>query len=260
MEPDDKIFEIGLSTANKIRTRIAEVKIPRNDAAKCLPLIYFFVRSYKSYVALHLLWANGYVEDSYTLARTIYELCLQADFMAGDLENRSNQFADSTFATMLEYHRRLSPTHAELGEAMAEEIAQRWKEFRTSKGLPEAPPKYQANWWGGGGVRKLVEALNLPVGDEYETIYFMLSDHVHSSVSLVHRYATTSDDDSVTLNFDPARSHELTVPYSASGWLLRIGGRVSDAMNLGLGKELEQAAVELNSVARPGLAGEKTPG
>jgi len=255
-ESDDTIFEIGLDAANKIRSRLAEVRTARIETAKCLPLMYFFVRSYKSYGALRLLWINGYIEDAHTIARTIYELCLQADFMSEDLENRSIQFADSVYATMLEYYRRLSPEHAELGKPMAEQMMRQRKDFRKSKGLPEEPPKYQTNWWGGGGVKRLIEALNLPLDHEYETIYFMLSDHVHSSVSLVHRYArTSSDEDALNLNFNPERSHELTIPYSTTGWLLRIGRRVSEAMGLGLEKDLEQAAVELNSVARPRIHG-----
>jgi len=249
-ESDDRIFEIGLSAADKIRARLAEVVIPRTEVERFLPLIYFFVRSYKSYAALRLLWTNGYVEDAHTLARTIYELCLQADFIARDIETRSIQFAESLFATALEYYRRLSPEQAERGKPIAEELEQWRKEFRISKGLPEEPCKYQVNWWGPGGVKRLVEALNLPLADEYETIYFMLSDHVHSSVSLVHRYAIR-DKGSLSLNFNPERSHNLTVPYSTSGWLLRIGRRVSDAVGLGLEKELEEAAVKLNSVARP---------
>jgi hypothetical protein len=250
MEPDDRIFEIGLAAADKVRARLAKAKITGSDVEKFLPLIYFFVRAYKSYAALRLLWTSGYVEDAYTLTRTIYELRLQADFMAEDLGNRSIQFAENVFVTALEYYSRLDPAHAEQGKTMAEEIGQLRKEFRISKGLPEEPPKYQVNWWGGGGIRRLVEALKLPLDYEYETIYFTLSDHSHSSPSLVHRYATR-DENSLRPLFSHERSHKLTVPHSASVWLLQIGQHVSKAIGFGLEKELEQAAVELNSVVKP---------
>jgi uncharacterized protein DUF5677 len=245
MEPDDRIFEIGLAAADKIRARLEKAEITGSDVEKFLPLVYFFVRAYKSYAALHLLWTSGYIEDAYTLARTIYELRLQAGFMAEDLDNRSIQFAENVFATALEYYRRLDPAHAEQGKAMAEEMAQIRKEFRISKGLPEEPPKYQPNWWGGGGIKRLVEALKLPVNYEYETIYFRLSDHAHSSTSLVHRYATRNEN-SLRLAFSHERSHKLLVPHSASLWLLQIGQHVSKAIGFGLEEELEQAAVELN--------------
>lgn len=250
IESDDRIFEIGLSVADKIRARLAEATISRSDLEKVWPLIYFFGRAYKSYVALRLLWIGGYVEDAHTLARTIYELCLQADFFAGDIENRSIQFTENLFATALEYYRRLNPEQSEQGKAMAEELAQLRKEFRISKGLSDEPAKYQVNWWGGGGVKGLVKKLGLPLRIEYETIYFILSDHAHSSVSLAYRYAVRNEN-SLTLNCGPERSHEITVPYSTTGWLLRIGSRVSEVLSLGLKNELEKAAVKLNLVARP---------
>ena len=102
-----------------------------------MPLIYFFVRAYKSYAALRLLWTSGYVEDSYALTRTIYELRLQANFMAENLEDRSIKFAENVFATALEYYRRLDPAHAEQGKSMAEEMGRLREEFRKSKGLPD---------------------------------------------------------------------------------------------------------------------------
>lgn len=129
---------------------------------------------------------------------------------------------------------------------MASEVERLRKEFRLSKGLPQEPPKYQANWWGGGGIKGLIEALKLPVDYEYETIYFRLSDHAHSSTSLFVKYVTT-DENSLRMSFGRERSHKLTVPYSASFWLLQIGQHVSKAIGFGLEKELEQAAVELNS-------------
>ena len=48
MEPDDRMFEIGLAAADKIRARLEKAEITGSDVEKFLPLVYFFVRAYSA--------------------------------------------------------------------------------------------------------------------------------------------------------------------------------------------------------------------
>jgi len=131
------------------------------------PFFFFFARAYKSCGAVRLLWAHGFVEDAYTVTRTIYELRLQARFIAEDLSVRSIQFTENIFVTALEYYRRTGDQAGDEAQTIARDIERLRKEFRRSNGLADSEPKYQPNWWGGGGIKRLVEALGLPLDEEY---------------------------------------------------------------------------------------------
>ena len=241
MSSADKFFEIALAAADKIRARLAETKIESGEIDVYRPLLYFFARAYKSCGAVRVLWAQGYVEDAHTITRTIFELRLQAKFMASDLEDRSAQFTENVFATALEYYRRSRRENDIEAEFIAHDLERLREEFRESKNLSHVEPKYQVNWWGGGGIKRLIEALALPVEKEYQVIYFMLSDHVHSSTSLAHRYATRNEN-ALALSFAGQNTSSVTVPWSASVWLLEIGDLVDKALNLGMNDEIIEAS------------------
>jgi hypothetical protein len=209
-KPADRLFDISLSAADKIRTRLKDIKLSNGELDKFRPLLYFFARAYKSCEVVRLLWAHGFVEDAYSVTRTIYELRLQARFIAEDLTSRSLQFTENIFVTALEYYRRTGRRDDSEAQGIARDIERLRTEFRRSNGLPETAPKYQPNWWGGGRIKKLVKALGLPLDQEYDVIYFMLSDHVHSSTSLTHRYATR--DQNALATFASESSNSLTVP------------------------------------------------
>jgi len=80
----------------------------------------------------------------------------------------------------------------------------------------------------------------------------MLSDHVHSSTSLTHRYSAR-DQNALLADFAPESSTSFTVPWSASAWLLEIGDQLSRSLDLGIGVEIDQAFRDLLDVGQEGV-------
>ena len=118
-------------------------------------MLFFFCKAYKSYQAIQLLWQNGFVEDAYNLARSIYEIRLQVILISGDPVQRSKLFTDHWFKTgygTLQIMKRQFPKREELLKQGEVDI----REGAAASGRtdllddPEAAERsITKKWWGG---------------------------------------------------------------------------------------------------------------
>src|SRR6266446_2212002 len=81
MRIDDQLFRIGMEIAELVTRQVSKGKVPDPLGDK-RAMLFFFLRSRKTYGATATLWREGYSEDAFTLGRTIYELRLQAIYLA----------------------------------------------------------------------------------------------------------------------------------------------------------------------------------
>jgi hypothetical protein len=76
----DRAFEIGSGTVNKFLPQIFAKPIGENGNYK-KALLFFFCKSLKTYGAIRTLQNRGFMEDARILARSIFELRLQALYL-----------------------------------------------------------------------------------------------------------------------------------------------------------------------------------
>jgi hypothetical protein len=249
----EQLFAIGTETADTLVVALKSTALRLTDYRHAM--LFFFCKAYKTYHAIQILWTNGYAEDATNLARSIYEIRLQVLFMSGDPLPRSQQFFDHWFKCgvgQLQILRRLFPDRQTELDENEQLIRQGVRDRATDpfNDVVAAKKAVTAKWWGPGGIRGLLEKLGLD--HEREVIYYELSEHSHSGMSLLHQYMRHSDG-SINLNYRPTLSKSRIVPLGALEWLLQIVGLTSQACELNLEDKLAAAtaAYRVYSEATP---------
>ena len=88
-----RMFQLAIELAEKIKNNSKH--LIASDEEELLykgAMLFFFSKAYKSYQAIKTLWENGFAEDAFVLARTIFEIALQARYMTKEPRTRARLF------------------------------------------------------------------------------------------------------------------------------------------------------------------------
>ena len=236
------LFQVGLELGHKIIEKVRSVSgSDGEELAYKGAMLFFFCKAYKSYQAANLLYRQGYLEDAFILARTVFELALQARYMKEDPKPRARLFTEYDPVARYRYYLRLKKlgvideiekfkTHShELG---LEEMKQ--YHDRLHKVYPE-----RKNWWG-EGIGWLARHLGKEMEKRYVTIYWMQSNLVHSAAASVKAYLKQHEE-GLLINCSPARSNRSMVPQEITLFFLDIAGHVAEALKLELDEDVSKA-------------------
>jgi uncharacterized protein DUF5677 len=248
---DGPLWVVGKDLAESLLERLRNTRVS-GKAEYRRAMLFFFCKAYKTYQAVELLWSGGYVEDATSVVRSIYELRLQAAFMSRDPVIRSRQFLKHQFKCSigtLQILRRLNDpvrrSELDMGESVVRDAAESEGMLDLFNNLPAAVRAITKNWWGSGGIKRLLEDLGLE--GEYDLIYSQLSDYSHGGVRLLQRYVQLSEN-SMTMLYRPVRSPSITVPWSAFDWLSQIIGYTGRAFDLNFDETVLRAQEKAKAV------------
>jgi hypothetical protein len=73
MQADEQLFRIGDEIADLLIARLSAARVSGQLPYR-RTMLFFFLKSLKTYRSAALLWQQGYGEDAFTLARAIYEV------------------------------------------------------------------------------------------------------------------------------------------------------------------------------------------
>lgn len=258
----DELFKIGRRLAEVFLGKLRETgRLGNTEHQRAM--LFFFCKAYKSYQAVQLLWQNGFVEDAYTLARSIYEIRLQVILMSGDPVQRSKLFTDHWFKTgygTLQIMKRQFPKRdEELKQGEGDIRAGATASGRTGllHDAEAAERSIRKKWWG-GSIKGLLKQLNVGLEvtckslnqirqwdyeTEYDIIYSQLSDYTHSGVRLFHKFLTEEC-------YRPTKSAAILVPFSVTDWLSQIVGYAARAFQIDLDKIVAEEQQKAQSIAK----------
>ena len=195
---------------------------------------------------------KGFVEDSYVLARSLYELRLQAIYLSQAPEERSKLLIRHWFKAGYGTYLLLK---AEGNPERETDLAVGLKAMREgvdAAGFSDifdddvASRKAIAQKWWGGTVKKLVQDIDLE--GEYDLIYAQLCDFAHSGARVIHRFVQQRTASKVQMLYRPERSQSLLIPWSVNDWLIQIIGFTSRAFELGFDSQVYFAQSMAKSV------------
>lgn len=102
------MFQIGLDLAEKVVAKMSSLNaLDEEEFVYKGAIFFFFCKAYKSYQAVRVLWREGFAEDAFILARTIFELALQVRYMVEDPKPRARLFAEHDPVVRYRYYQRL---------------------------------------------------------------------------------------------------------------------------------------------------------
>ena len=89
------LFQIGIELGRSIVAKVNSVSGSDGEEwAYKAAMLFFFCKTYKTYQAAYLLHREGFSEDAFILARTVFELALQARYMKEDPKPRARLFTE----------------------------------------------------------------------------------------------------------------------------------------------------------------------
>jgi hypothetical protein len=186
----------------------------------------------KSYQAIRVLWREGFAEDAFIIARTIFELALQARYMQEDPKPRARLFAEHDPVMRYRYYWKLK----KLGDTVfIPAIESRQQELSN---LKQRHDRLKANYpenkgWWGQSIAWLAKHLGKNMETQYAAVYWIQSNLVHSGSPSAKEYMK-AEQGALKINCYPAPSDQVMIPLVASQSFLKITGHTAEALDLGI--------------------------
>jgi len=246
----EKMFRIGIDLAEKVVAKATSlVASDEEELVYKGCMFFFFCKAYKSFQAVRLLFKEGFPEDPFMLARTIFELSLQAQYMKEDPKPRARLFTEHDAVMRYRYYLRLK----KLGDTtLVPGIESREQELMDLKQhhdrLKDKYPEGKG-WWG-NSIAWLARHLGKNMKTRYNAIYWMQSNLVHSTAASVKDYLSDHEV-GMKVNCYPAPSFDSIAPQEATLFFLNIAWLTSEAFGLDLSSDVNMALAEFEEIATP---------
>ena len=229
-----QILTVGEKAAGGLLDRLSG-KPWRTNRVHKRAMLFFLCKALKSYRAMGLLLDGGYPEDARIIGRSIYELRLQALYLAGEPEERAKQFAVHESKAAWRSLRRFATS----GKVRGLRI-----EGALQTGIDPRQVR-EGDWWGDGGTRALARKAGLEA--EYDITHWLLSGYVHSSPRVLFRY-WKNEKGRIQLLHRPGDAQDAATAQDATKWLLEIVLCSARALDLEYEEELAAAANALKEL------------
>jgi len=208
-------------------------------------LHFLFCKGFKTLQAIRTLCREGFLEDAQVLARTIFEIEIQAEWMEKDPRPRARAFVEHSEVSLYDFYRTLQAYEdAHPGEKV--------KDIRNAKRIEDLKANYERykspflissregtverihkHWWK-AGVSKLAREAGRE--GELVSVYWVQSDFVHTGSTSMRDYVKSgSEANSWNVNcFPDPRVNYLHMAVLSTRWFLRIAACLAKAWNLRL--------------------------
>ena len=193
-------------------------------------MLSLFSKGYKSYKAIVLLWKNGFAEDASALARTLFELMLQASWVSRDPTRRGRLcLVHESVAQYLPYQRPKTsgddPDLVRNIENRGEQFTQlrgRSDEFKSNYAKGKKGKTFHEHWWC-GSIHDLARWLGPDYLKQHARLYWTLSGYVHSDA---HSFKSFFIEDPAgwVVKCRPSEAGDLLAytPGLATAWMLDL--------------------------------------
>lgn len=245
----DKAFQIGLNLAEMVVAKVKSLTaLDEEELVYKATMFFFFCKAYKSFQACRVLWKQGFGEDAFILARTIFEMALQARYMKQAPKPRARLFTEYDPVMRYRYYRNLKRLgDAELVRSI-ESRTQELSELRQSYDRLKAKYPEGKGWWG-RSVGWLARHLGKGTEKHYAIVYWMQSNLVHSAVTALRQYLR-EEESGLKVNCYPSPSSEVRIPMVATQHFLDIIWHTTEALGLDLATDFESALDSFQAIVR----------
>lgn len=246
----EKMFRIGIDLAEKVVAKATSLTASDEEEfvyKGCM--FFFFCKAYKSYQGARLLFREGFSEDAFVLARTIFEISLQAQYMQQDSKPRARLFVEHDPVVRYRYYEHLQkmgdPLLVPAIENRKEELTDLKEQYYK---LKDRYPKGRS-WWG-NSIAWLARHLGKDMEMRYAAIYWMQSNLVHTGAASIKEYLDEQKG-GLKVNCYPASSNDVMVPQESTIFFLNITRLTSDALALDLSTDLAKAFTDFKETVTP---------
>ncbi|MBI4185493.1 hypothetical protein HY524_00395 [Candidatus Berkelbacteria bacterium] len=234
-----------------------QVTHDNNDSVRLVAL-YFLAKTLKSVAAIHILASNGYGEDAGILARSLFEIWLNFEYIImNESQDRASRFIQNSAITRERDLRGLDsgqhPIARQIDTLVREDIARGAEQARLLHDFAKGEPT-----WSGQSVREMAEEVDKQKQDsnksalnDYLVEYRFLSDHAHANAPASKSYVFESDK-GLLVSYLPSAYMVPEALLTATDRLIRIADLAIRVLKLegleelrGLGQKLDNISKDL---------------
>ena len=254
---EDRLFRVGSFVGRRVcaATVALEGRSFRELWFK-LALFYAFIKGWKTYQAIRVLWHQGFREDCVILCRSLFELNLQAEFLVKDPIRHTRMFVAHEDFAMSEWYREIRRVGSKALRDQFKGTARRAARLR--KKAARFRNTYHGNrhnWWG-SSIKDLVKNSSPTLQEFYLIMYGQQSALVHPTPGAIRHYFT-KEHGTIIVNNTPAEQQPHmaidSVPPFATGFLLALARLVAEGFKRPL---LVKAIDQKSLVAKRIITGE----
>ena len=221
------MFQVGNEFAKEVISHINHISFSdEEDFCYKGAMLFFFCKAYKTYQAIQILWDKGFQEDAFILARTIFEIALQAQYMRDDPRTRARLFTEHDPVMRYRYYKKMNKHGLlnEMSDNRKKELDELEKHYNK---LKDNYPEHKG-WWG-KSIAWLAEDQGDHMKKRYDLIYWIQSNLVHSATTSFKDYLKEQGE-GFKINCNPSISNDEMIPQEATLFFMRICELVCHAL------------------------------
>ena len=240
METLQNLFQIGIGLAENFISKAKSISASDEEEMNYKRvMLFFFGKAYKSYQAMKILAQEGFREDALVISRTIFELSLQAQYLNEDPKTLARLFVEHDPVVRYSWYKRLK----QMGLTdLVNDIESRQQELQELKqahdNLSSNYPKPD-KWWG-KSIWWLADHLGDQMRKRYATVYWELSNYVHTGITSAKEYIDMKDG-KFKLNCYPSKLEKNKIFFEATIYFMNIIRQVAEALKVDLEAEYQEA-------------------
>jgi len=244
-----RTFEIGHELAERTMRAAPSIStdnIP--DLTYKQVTLFFFAKGYKSYQAFKALWDQGFEEDATVLARTIFEIHLQAAHIREDPSRAITFLAHGAVKIYGLYQKAKTQGLDDFVDLIEANDIEYWE--KEADKVKDIAPRARENWWadtveGRGSIQDLAEHHGQLA--RYSSLYWIQCSFSHSGAHSVTRYLKQEGDSLRILCYPrtPVENWEISMTTLD---LLYLADATRDALQLDI--DLTGYADELTGIVQ----------
>ncbi len=217
-----------------------------NEGLYKAAVMFFFIKSWKTFQGIFTLCNIGLGEDAGILLRSLFEMTVNLMYISKDPLERARLFVEYDFVQRQQLHEKFSrkkadPSYARILAAATldtvEELENNYK--RVKKNYPNKRS------WSGKSLADMAKDVSFEW--QYDYIYWVLSHLVHPNPKAIDKYMRMEEGSIVIANASSKEDIER-VWVSACGFLLLFFDRFNVAFSIGCEQGVEDAKKTLGSI------------
>ncbi|MBI3335762.1 MAG: hypothetical protein HY001_04680 [Candidatus Portnoybacteria bacterium] len=189
LQNKSSIFDFNKQLSHLVYSKFENIK---PDSDKSFFIAFIIGKAYKTHKAIMLLCKQGYGEDAFMLARTLFELMITTSYIfQDDSDERLMRYMEYDWVTrkkMYDY----AVTKDELSEALNKKVGHEKggrgviNQVQTEYKRVMTKYKYNKNGWSDKSISGMAESIGR--GDAYNTVYKLQCIVAHTNARSINEY------------------------------------------------------------------------
>lgn len=242
--PLGSLFDVGARVAEYLRSRVTNLDADTTEQHVFKAVqFFFFCKALKTYLAIILLWREGYNEDAWILVRSLLEARMQSKYISTDGERLARQFVDHDAVSKMDWYSKVKASdftdlieQLEKDKSSLDEVRDRYR---------AASDRTGGQYWWKHGFEWLARETDLE--KDFLMVYTKCAGFAHSGPATLGIYLRGSDD-AVVAHCYPSDETDDMVPLWATTFVIGIAEEAGKSLGVDMQPAIDRAVLDYKRI------------